>query len=317
MWWLTHARAPLATQKVLLSSAPQARRGRVGSGRPTLRGTYPRERRMSSGVRRTAGASERATESSVRMWIGRSWTRKPSAIDVEALVGVVVAVGDRLVGDVAGREHEGLADVGEQHVVERGVGEHHAEVGRAGSHRPRHRRVRTPAGDHDRPLRTAQERCLILGQLDQPDSRFRCRCHEGEGPVLAVLASAEGRHRLLVDRPAGEVVAADALDGEDRARRQALRRRSDRVAGVRDRERRSGGVRQRGPRPADRAGVRLGVEAAVERIVVLRLARGAHLEAGHRRGRPVVGDAAHDREPRAAVRAVDERIAVAAVGGVE
>ena len=53
------------------------------------------------------------------------------------------------------------------------------------------------------------------------------------------------------------------------------------------------------------------------RVVVLAPARGAHREAGHRRQRPVVGDAAHDREARAAVRAVDERVAVAAVGGVE
>ena len=65
------------------------------------------------------------------------------------------------------------------------------------------------------------------------------------------------------------------------------------------------------------AGVRLGVEAAVGRVLVLRLAARAHREAGHRRARPVVGDAAHDREARAAVGAVDERVAVAAVGGVE
>ena len=39
----------------------------------------------------------------------------------------------------------------------------------------------------------------------------------------------------------------------------------------------------------------------------------AHREAGHRGQRPVVGHAAHDREPRPAVRAVDERVAVAAV----
>ena len=70
-------------------------------------------------------------------------------------------------------------------------------------------------------------------------------------------------------------------------------------------------------RPAVRAGVRLGVEAAVARVLVLGPAARAHREAGHRRQRPVVGDAAHDREARAAVRAVDERVAVAAVGGVE
>ena len=70
-------------------------------------------------------------------------------------------------------------------------------------------------------------------------------------------------------------------------------------------------------RPALGAGVGLGVEAPVGRVLVLGRAARAQLEAGHRRQRPVVGDAAHDREARAAVGAVDERVAVAAVGGVE
>jgi len=55
----------LATQKVLFSSAPQASSGRRAvSGRPTLAGTQPRERRSTSGGRE---ATARTTESSVRM----------------------------------------------------------------------------------------------------------------------------------------------------------------------------------------------------------------------------------------------------------
>ena len=51
-------------------------------------------------------------------------------------------------------------------------------------------------------------------------------------------------------------------------------------------------------------------------VVVLGLARRAHREAGHRRGGPVVGHGADDRVPGTAVRAVGERVAVAAVGRV-
>ena len=69
-------------------------------------------------------------------------------------------------------------------------------------------------------------------------------------------------------------------------------------------------------RAADRAGVGLGVEPAVGRVVVLGLARRAHREPGHRRGRPVVRHAEHDRVPRSAVGAVGERVPVAAVGRV-
>ena len=70
-------------------------------------------------------------------------------------------------------------------------------------------------------------------------------------------------------------------------------------------------------RTASPAGVGLGVEAAVERIVVLGLAGGAHGEARHRGLRPVVGDAAGDGEARAAVGAVEKGITEAAVAGVE
>ncbi len=77
MWWPTHARAPLATQNVLFSSAPHASTCRAAAtGSPRLSGTYPRERRSTSG----RSSTTRTTESSVRVWIGRSWTRKPSAI---------------------------------------------------------------------------------------------------------------------------------------------------------------------------------------------------------------------------------------------
>ena len=70
-------------------------------------------------------------------------------------------------------------------------------------------------------------------------------------------------------------------------------------------------------RPAGRARVGLGVEAAVGGVLVLGAARGAHGEGAHRRALPVVGDAQHDREARPAVRAVREGVAVAAVGRVE
>ena len=63
----------------------------------------------------------------------------------QPLERVGVLVGDRLVGDVAARHHERLADVGEQQVVQRRVRQQHAEVGRARRDRRRHRRVRRAA----------------------------------------------------------------------------------------------------------------------------------------------------------------------------
>ena len=71
------------------------------------------------------------------------------------------------------------------------------------------------------------------------------------------------------------------------------------------------------PRAAVDARDRLGVEAAVRRVLVLGGAVLAHGEAAHRGVGPVVGQAHGDREARAAVGAVDEGIAAPPVGRVE
>ena len=59
------------------------------------------------------------------------------------------------------------------------------------------------------------------------------------------------------------------------------------------------------------------MEAPVGRILVLPTAVGAHREARHGRVRAVVRDPFDDREPWPALRAVDERVAVAPVGRIE
>ena len=70
-------------------------------------------------------------------------------------------------------------------------------------------------------------------------------------------------------------------------------------------------------RAADRAGIGLSVETPVERIVVFRLAGWTHGKDAHGRLISVVGDILHNREARPTVGAVDERIAVAAVGWIK
>ena len=71
MWCETHARPSRASANVFLSSAPTASSGGA-SGTANVDGTNPRERRT---IR-----PPRTTESSVRVWIGRSCSRKRSAI---------------------------------------------------------------------------------------------------------------------------------------------------------------------------------------------------------------------------------------------
>ena len=198
--------------------------------------------------------------------------------------------------------------------MQRRVRQHEPEVGRArrdGRRRPAasgRRRASTIGRS-----REAQQRLRALADLDQRAGRLDVRDEQRERPVLAVLARAQQRDGGLVVGAAGEVVAAEALDREDLAVEEVLHGGAHGVVAV---DRRPVALEQAHLRPAHGARVGLRVEAAVERVLVLGLARVAHDEARHRRQRPVVGDPADDREARPAVRAVQKRIAVAAVGRV-
>ena len=96
--------------------------------------------------------------------------------------------------------------------------------------------------------------------------------HQRERPVLAVLAGAQQRHGLFGARVDGEVIAAQALDGEHAAGAQQFgsARRSGSPVCPTKRQRRA-----RTP-----GSHRLRVEAPVGRIGVLGPARGAHRESG-------------------------------------
>src|ERR1017187_2523799 len=70
-------------------------------------------------------------------------------------------------------------------------------------------------------------------------------------------------------------------------------------------------------RAANGARIRLGMEAAVARVVVFGPALQAHRERLHRSVRAVIGQGFDDAEARATVGAVGERITVASVFGIE
>ena len=114
-------------------------------------------------------------------------------------------------------------------------------------------------------------------------------------------------------RVAREVVATQPLDRHDRTVGERSLSGGDGSVRAVDRSRRR---LEPQPRPARRARDGLGVEPPVDGVVILRGARRAQREAAHRRVRAVVREPARDREARTAVGAVDERIAVAAIGGV-
>ena len=136
--------------------------------------------------------------------------------------------------------------------------------------------------------------------------------HQGERLRPAVLGPAEAGDGGLVEWIADEMEAAEALDGQDLPGPDERRGLGDDVAAELAPR---AGVEEGQARPADRAGDGLGVVAAVERVLVLAPAIGAHGEAGHGRLGAVVGEAADDRIAGAAVGAVGEGVAVAALAG--
>ncbi len=183
--------------------------------------------------------------------------------------------------------------------MQRRVGQHQPQPGGAGRDRGSERRPLASPHEHDRACCALEQRLFLRRELGQ---RARVVRHHRERLLLAELARPQACDSLLVCRVAGEVIAAEPLHGHD----APVAEQSHRLL-----------QRQRETRPAVRARGRLGVEAAVGRILVLAAAGGAQRKPGHRRVGAVVRNGGDDGEARPAVRAVHERVAVAAVGRVE
>ena len=199
-----------------------------------------------------------------------------------------------------------------------------AHTGASGRARARPgRRLRRPARRRGAARARSAARAETSSALSASPSRASAVAAAASRAISANGRSSRRlRARNAAPRPrrrlrAGQVIAADALDRQHRPPASRLRGGVHGV-GTAGRARRGSPSRseQLRARPACGAGVRLRVKAPVAGIVVLGLALRAHRESGHRRRRPVVGHAADDREARPAVRAVDERVAEAAVGRV-
>ena len=230
----------------------------------------------------------------------------------QPLEGILVAVGDGLIREVAAGQHDRAAGRFEQQLVQRGIRQHDAK--RPVPRRDRRRnRAGAPRQQHDRPPRAGQQRGGGPVQLAKFGRRRQAGRHHREWLVLPVLARPQRGGRLLAARVHGEVVAAEPLHRQHLPVPQQRGRRRQRVAGL---QQAAVGRTQAQPGPAGGAADRLRMEPAVRRVVVLRRTRLAHGEGGHRCVGPVVGHVSHDGEPRPAVGAVDERVRIPPVRGI-
>ena len=197
----------------------------------------------------------------------------------QALRGVGIVGCEGLVGEVAGREHDRAADGCHQEVVERRVGQEDPQPVIAG--RDGRREARLPAAarhqQDDRPLRPGQEDPLGGPHEGEPLHGRDVGDHHCERLGPAPLPVAEPLHRGLVGGVAGEVIATQALDRDDPPCEEIDDGGGQGRVFVGDGRGRGGGPVGE-LRPAGRAGHRLGVEAPVRRVGVLRGAGRAERE---------------------------------------
>ncbi len=105
-------------------------------------------------------------------------------------------------------------------MVEGRVGEHDAELAVVGRHV---RKGHSRRCDDDRRGGAGEQRLVLGRQLGQRPRGGKVPRHERERLFLPELSFPQGGHRRAVPRIAREVIAADSLDGEERAPAEQLR----------------------------------------------------------------------------------------------
>ena len=164
------------------------------------------------------------------MWIGRSWVRSPSTSGPRRATASSSswAIGSSLRLPLV--ITSGRPTPGHEEVVERAVGQQQAELGQAGRDGVGHRRAGPAGHEDDRPSgRRERRRGAAASSSHEPLGRGQVGDHHREGLVVAGLAAAQLGDRTGVGGVDGEVVAADALDGDDPPAAQRVHRGAERV----------------------------------------------------------------------------------------
>ncbi len=234
---------------------------------------------------------------------------------------VVIGVADRVVGTVGARQDDRSGRIGtrigygcEQQMMNRRVREQHADERVTGRHCGIDGSVGSASQQHHRPSRAAQKCGLGVVDLGVRTRGVKPVDHDDEGLATARLSLPQLRDGCGVVGRTCEVIAADALDGDDGAGGKCLLRRHQCRVDLGDPDSAAGEPQRR---PAMRTRDGLCVEPAIGGVLVFHGAAVAHGEVGHGGRGPVIGESADDRETRTAVGARHEGVPVAPVQRVE
>ena len=285
MWWLATTVAPLrdGDRALQLGADREHRRGWARTAAAAARA-----RSRASGAAAAAGRPvARATESSQRMWIGAvvgQQARRPAGRAASTASSSSWAIGSSLrlpLVITSGRPTPASSRWCSGR-VRAGTAPSSGKPGR--DRRRRRSRRRVGGREHDRSARRRERGDRVVVELAQRVGGGEVGDHHRERLVVAGLAAAQLGDGVGVGGVDGEVVAADALHRDDRARRAA--RRPRRRARRRRRPRGCPAGRatcSRGPHSGHALGWAWKRRSAGSSYSAWHA--GAHREAGHRRGR--------------------------------
>ena len=170
--------------------------------------------------------------------------------------GVVIVVGDRLVGSIAaGHDQRGAVELAQEQVVQGRVRQHHAEERVAGGNLAGQAGAGFSAQEDDGPAGRGEQllpRRELTSQSSSAAARsatmtangFSSRCLRLRNTPTAALVAAR----------TGEVVAAQAFDGRDRSVEQLPRRDGNRVVAGNRAVHRGRGMSSCGPQAGQAVG---------------------------------------------------------------
>ena len=148
---------------------------------------------------------------------------------VESIESLCVVGDDGFLGQIARRHHPDVAR-GDEEVMDGCVGEHDSEVSVAGGHEIGDVRVRAFCQQDDWPFARGEQAGFVVADLHNRVCGREVGDHQREGLGGPSLAFPQGRYRRIRRCVTRQVEAAQAFDGNDVTRRDALPRMANRIA---------------------------------------------------------------------------------------
>src|SRR4030095_13474350 len=199
-------------------------------------------------------------------------------------------------------------------MVQRRIGQHQPKMSVSGSDRFGDLNIFALAQEDNRTRTRAQQRFVFFSDEAELPDGSEIRSHDGKRLILPMFPRPKTPHGITIKSITGKVVSAESLNRQDHSSPQQPRGAGDRVA---YKDLVPSGIQKANSRAALRASIRLSMKAAIGRVVEFALAVVTHFKTGHGRALAIVGNVLDNGKSRTAIGAVNKRIAIAPIRGIE